>query len=569
MILIVSVVLTALVLTIALGTAMQSQVASANLRMDQANTAAESAGQVAVWQFKHNNGWRQASAPATLPTLVIGPYTYTYALTCMDAGAVATLYWPFNEGTGTTTADTSGHGNTGQIIGGVTWVTGKYGDALQFDGSTGYVDAGNNSSTNITGSVTMAAWVKMASAGNDQKVGGNQSGVAGGYKTSIYGMKVEFEVRDASNGAHLNRSIAGGTLLTMGTWYHACGVYNASTNSIKTYVDGVLDREIDNLPVNALGSTTGDFIMGREPWTTGSVRFFDGDIDDVRVYNRALTDTEIKTLANTSVHVHTISTLQNTVSEGGQSGTYDFISSAPTPIAPLAPALTVGGNLPMNLGTVSGNVQVTGNVTAKAASTVNGTFTYSGTYTDPNSYITVMYQGKASAATKLAGNACPTINYSSIQSAAVWTGTAGTAKTYQFLPLYSGQVPIMYVNGNVTDPVIDSSQSGGTLLINGTLTFTKSNTIGSSGFPVYVITEGNVSHSGGTITLTGGLYIKGTWTHADSAITGDVVVTGNVTDNTVTASTYIVGGIPWFDPRGSATPTAMPLFYTDYEGAGP
>ena len=130
-------------------------------------------------------------------------------------------------------------------------------------------------------------------------------------------------------------------------------------------------------------------------------------------------------------------------------------------------------------------------------------------------------------------------------------------------------MPIIYVNGNVTNPNIDSSLSGGTLLINGTLTITGNVTYGSAGFPVYIITENSVTQSGGTMTLNGGLYVKGAWTHADCAITGDVCVTGNVTDNSVNGSTYIEGGIPWFDPRGNTSPTPVPMFYAGYQGVAP
>ena len=197
-------------------------------------------------------------------------------------------------------------------------------------------------------------------------------------------------MRDAQNTAWLNRAVPGGTLLTLGCWYHVTGVYNLQNNSIKTYVNGVLDRELDSLPVTALASTTGNFIMGREPWTTPT-RYFDGTIDDVRVYNRALSDQEIKTLANTSVHIHCVSTLQTS---GGQSGTYDFICSAPTPLPPLAPGLTIGGSLPMNLATVSGDVQANA-VTGVATSSVNGNLVYASTFSDSHGFITVTLDGKS------------------------------------------------------------------------------------------------------------------------------------------------------------------------------
>ncbi len=307
LIIIISVVLTGLVMTITWSAGLQSQAARGSLSLDQATMAAESAGQVAVWQFKQNNGWLQATAPNPLPTLTIGSNTFTYATTCTEAGAVATLYWPFKEGSGQTTADMSSHNNTGTLIGGVSWVPGRFGNALLFDGSTGYVDAGNDPSTNITGSLSMSAWVRMNSAAQDQKVGGNQDNITGGYKMAIFGQRVEFELHDINNHGTSNRNVAGGTIMATGVWYHLAGVYDGTAGTISTYVDGVLDRQVSGVPTSALASTAGHFQMGREPWVRGgNNRYFDGTMDDVRVYNRALTAKEVQTLANTSVHIHTI-----------------------------------------------------------------------------------------------------------------------------------------------------------------------------------------------------------------------------------------------------------------------
>ncbi|MGN6368984.1 MAG: LamG domain-containing protein [Phycisphaerae bacterium] len=578
----VSVVITGLVLTIAWAAGAASETTANAVRLDQATMAAESAGQLAVWHFKNNNSWRQATAPSSLPTITIGSGTYTYALTCSDAGASATLYWPFDENGGNTTADTSGHNNTGRLTGGVSWLSpGKFGSALTFDGSSGYVDAGASTSTNITSSVTMAAWVRLNTAGNDQKVGGNQDGSAGGYKMSIYGLKVEFEVRDASNNPWLNRS-AGmspnppGTILTMNTWYHVAGVYDAQAHTIATYVNGLPDRvppdpACCNLPANALASTTGHFIMGREPWSgsLGSTRYFNGAIDDVRIYNRALSAAEIRTLADNSVHIHALASRQN-AGLTAPSSAVDFICSAPTPSAPIAPALTVGGNLQLSNVTVAGDVQVAGNVNVNTASTVNGHVTYGGSFSDPHHSLTVTVNGQATSPSKVA-NSAPTLDYATLQSLkSLPDGVAGTGKTYTFTPLYDGHVPLISVNGDVTDPIIDTSQSAGTLLINGKLTFTRPAVFGSP-YPVYIICENSCtsSNSLASLTLNGALYVKGNWTHYDANINGDVCITGSVTDKTVSSSSFTVGGIPWFDPRVNAAAVPQPVYYTAYQGTNP
>ena len=69
-------------------------------------------------------------------------------------------YWSFDEGAGTIAHDFSANQNAGTINGTPVWVNGKHGKALNFDGSSNRVDAGNHSSLDITGLLTVSAWVK-------------------------------------------------------------------------------------------------------------------------------------------------------------------------------------------------------------------------------------------------------------------------------------------------------------------------------------------------------------------------------------------------------------------------
>jgi hypothetical protein len=86
----------------------------------------------------------------------------------------------FNEGTGTTVSDASGHGITG-TLNGATWSTGgKYGNALSFNGSSSYVDLGNPTSLQITGSMTWSAWVKAAAnPADDGQIVAKSDGTSG------------------------------------------------------------------------------------------------------------------------------------------------------------------------------------------------------------------------------------------------------------------------------------------------------------------------------------------------------------------------------------------------------
>jgi hypothetical protein len=190
--------------------------------------------------------------------------------------------------------DASGKGNNGIVNGTGTWVPGKINQALQFDGTSTYVDCGKGASLNLTDEVTITAWIKMDFTAGDRKIAGNQDGTTGGYKFGIYtNNMIEFEIRTSANAGTLSRNAAGGTALQQGVWYHVAGVYSSKGQYIRTYVYGNLDREL--LTTALLGSSTGTFKLGREPFSASY--YWLGAMDDVAVYNRALSPEEILWLA--------------------------------------------------------------------------------------------------------------------------------------------------------------------------------------------------------------------------------------------------------------------------------
>ncbi len=192
----------------------------------------------------------------------------------------------------TTVADISNYGNTGTIYGDVDWTSsGKYGGAYRFHGIGDYIDAGSGNGLNITGEITLAAWINLAQLGIDQKIIGKQSGTSGGYKMGIFtNNKAEMEVRDAANTPYLNRGVAGGTVLQAGVWYCIMGVYSQAGGYIATYVNGELDRNFSTAGV--LAPTTGNLNIGREPFAPSL--YFNGTIDGVYIWRKALTPDEIR-----------------------------------------------------------------------------------------------------------------------------------------------------------------------------------------------------------------------------------------------------------------------------------
>jgi hypothetical protein len=194
-------------------------------------------------------------------------------------------WWSFDVGSGIIAFDSSGNGNDGMFNGDPQWVPGHSGYALEFDGSGDWLDCGEHPSFQITDAVTVAAWIKVGAQGIDHKIGGNQDEANGGYKMTVHNNRVEFEIRTATNSAVLNRNVSGGTEIMMDVWYHVTGVYSLEGGYIRTYVNRVLDRKMSTTDV--LGASPGSFKIGCEPFTTGSYNF-NGVIDDVRIYNRAV-----------------------------------------------------------------------------------------------------------------------------------------------------------------------------------------------------------------------------------------------------------------------------------------
>jgi hypothetical protein len=82
-------------------------------------------------------------------------------------------YWSFNDGTGTVATDFSGNGNTGSVIGAPTWINGKRGTALSFDGNDDYIDVGDPSDGSLDfGTATdfsISAWVKFTDQAKHQR----------------------------------------------------------------------------------------------------------------------------------------------------------------------------------------------------------------------------------------------------------------------------------------------------------------------------------------------------------------------------------------------------------------
>jgi glucose/arabinose dehydrogenase/chitodextrinase len=218
----------------------------------------------------------------------LGPYSNTATATTLAGGGPSPVAaYSFNEGTGTTVADVSGTGNAG-TIGTAAWTTqGKYGGALAFDGSSASVIVPDSASLDLTTGMTLEAWV-------------NPSTALTGWKDVIYKgddnyylMGCSSSLAPAGGGkfAGVYGEVFGTGALAPNTWTHLAATYDGAT--LKLYVNGVLVAS--TVQTGALTPSTNPLSIGGDPIYG---QYFAGLIDEVRVYNTALTQAQVQTDMN-------------------------------------------------------------------------------------------------------------------------------------------------------------------------------------------------------------------------------------------------------------------------------
>jgi hypothetical protein len=192
-------------------------------------------------------------------------------------------WWQFNEGSGTVAIDSSGNGNNGTIYG-ASYVPGKYGYALSFNGLNNYVEVPNSVSLNPS-VITLTAWI-------------NWNGTSSGFQWIVakaigpqYGLQIDpgsVYLRFFVNGGA--GSVTSSVAVSPNQWVFCCGVFDGSTLTV--YVNGVASGTVSYS--GSISSGSGNVEIG------GNTAWFNGTIDEVQIYNRALSAAEIQALYQTS-----------------------------------------------------------------------------------------------------------------------------------------------------------------------------------------------------------------------------------------------------------------------------
>jgi WD40 repeat protein/serine/threonine protein kinase len=203
-------------------------------------------------------------------------------------------YWKCDESEGTVAADASGNGQTGKWEGQPGWAKGIVGGALACDGIKSHVTVADNPRLRFTKnqSYSVAAWVCVTEMPPWPKWSGivTKSRDRGQW----YGLWISPNNRWAFNsiGDTRENGELEGSLVTTG-WHHVIGIQDAATNQCAIYIDG---EEVSSRPMPARdGDGPGDLWIGAANFDKEA---FHGKVDEVRIYNRALTAQEILSLCN-------------------------------------------------------------------------------------------------------------------------------------------------------------------------------------------------------------------------------------------------------------------------------
>ena len=195
-------------------------------------------------------------------------------------------------------ADTSGQTNHGFLVSfpatSSVVLQGKIGQALMFSGSN-YVNVGNASILDYgsTNSFSASAWFKTSDVVSTQVILGKKqtSGTAAGYMMRVTSSALQIIIGDGTNTVTANSA----STLLPNTWYQGVIVLNRATNLASVYINGVLSGTPQSISVVGSLSNALAFRIGA---VNNNVTSWGGSLDDVRVYNRVITQAEITTLYN-------------------------------------------------------------------------------------------------------------------------------------------------------------------------------------------------------------------------------------------------------------------------------
>jgi len=208
-------------------------------------------------------------------------------------------YWSFGEGAGGKTQDLSGNGNHGTLTGIVQgetsgWAGGKFGRALNFDGVNDYVDVGAFDVIDNASQATLSFWGYRSSTSKTISVA-KYGGSTAWFELALRNDGAIVFIAANSDVTYKYQNDINNTHNTIG-WHYYTMVFDGSLSGnarIAGYIDGVaLGSLATNGVLPSTLASTGNLAIG----LVGNSVFSEGSIDEVRIYNRALSADEVRQL---------------------------------------------------------------------------------------------------------------------------------------------------------------------------------------------------------------------------------------------------------------------------------
>lgn len=197
-------------------------------------------------------------------------------------------HWTFDEGKGAIAHDASGRDNHATVKGDAKWGTGIIGGALEFDGKNDFVSIPNESQFDITGNITVSAWIRVESFTNAWQAIVTKGDRAWRLHRANNRNNAGFACSDLAR--NQTGDLLGNKRVANSQWHHIAGVLDGTKMSL--YVDGVLDARMVSSPQISVNDYS--VLIGSNAQVAG--RLFHGLIDDVRIYDRALSVDELRAM---------------------------------------------------------------------------------------------------------------------------------------------------------------------------------------------------------------------------------------------------------------------------------
>lgn len=244
----------------------------------------------------------------TIPSECLSSGTGTNPLLVLEMG--------LDENTGTTPQDSSGLANHGSFGSGVTWTaSGKYNNALVFDGTAGVMTVLNSDSLNLSDGMTLEAWFYPTASHTDFR-----GGIVYDYAYYLYPSSETYcGAGGILGGINPTGNACYSAALSINTWTHVAVTFDSST--LILYINGT---PVTTQSAGLIPSTTGDLFIGSSPFD----EFFEGRIDEIRIYNYARSEAEIVTDMNTSINAVTPAPGTPSISLGASSTALKFGASS-------------------------------------------------------------------------------------------------------------------------------------------------------------------------------------------------------------------------------------------------